>query len=116
MKSKLITAGTALAVGAAAIAVPALAATKNVKVGDNYFVRASGVPVVKAKVGDTVKWTWTGDKPHNVKVSKGPVKFASRVKESGTYSKKLSKAGTYTIICVVHGAKDQSMKLVVAKK
>lgn len=98
---------------AAVAAVPALAATKSVSVGDNWFVRSSGVPTVTVKKGDTVRWRFVGDKPHNVVVTKGPAKFRSTVKTSGTYSKKVTKAGTYTIICEIHGAKDQKMVLKV---
>jgi plastocyanin len=95
-------------------AVPvALAATKSIKVGDNYFVRSSGVPTVTVKKGTTVKWNFAGDSPHNVTVSKGPVKFKSKTMSSGTYSKKLTKAGTYKIFCSIHGASDQSMVLKV---
>lgn len=95
-------------------AVPAaLAATKSINVGDDYFVRSKGVPTVTVKKGTTVKWKWVGDAPHNVTVSKGPVKFHSRTQSSGTFSKKLTKKGTYKIYCTIHGAGDQSMVLKV---
>jgi plastocyanin len=103
-----------VAVSTAAIAVPAIAATKTVKVGDIFFVKKGAKnPKVTAAVGDTVKWTWVGKFPHNVTVSKGPVKFKSKTQKSGTYSQKITKAGTYTIFCSVHGAKAQSMTLIV---
>ena len=105
----------AVSVTTAALAIPALAATKSVKVGDDWFVRKQGVPTVTAKAGDTVKWNFTGQSPHNVTVTKGPVKFKSPTKSSGSYSKKVTKAGTYRIICTIHGAKDQSMVLKVKK-
>jgi plastocyanin len=92
---------------------PAFAATKKVSVGDNWFVRKSGVPTVTVSKGDKVTWVWKGKSLHNVTVTKGPAKFKSRSQTSGRYSKKVSRAGTYTIICTVHGAGDQSMKLVV---
>jgi plastocyanin len=41
------------------------------------------------------------------------VKFRSSAKSSGTYKRKLTRAGTYRIYCSIHGAADQSMKLVV---
>jgi plastocyanin len=107
---------TVAATAAAAVAVPALAATKSVKVGDNYFVRSSGVPTVTVKKNDTVKWNFTGNRPHNVKVKTGPVKFTSKTMESGSYSKKLTRAGTYLIYCTIHGQSDQSMKLKVTSK
>jgi plastocyanin len=111
---KLIVLAT-VAVASAAIAVPAFAATKTVKVGDVWFIsKAKNHGTVTAQVGDTVKWTWTGKFPHNVTVSKGPVKFKSKTQMAGTYSKKVTKAGTYTIYCTVHGAKAQSMTLKVS--
>jgi plastocyanin len=103
-----------LVAGLLVVAVtPALAATTKVKVGDNYFVRASGVPTVTVSKGTKVSWVWKGSSSHNVKVTKGPAKFGSSTMRSGTFSKKVTKAGTYTIVCTVHGASDQSMKLVV---
>ena len=92
---------------------PAAAATKRVKVGDNYFVRDGGVPTVTVSKGTKVRWVWTGESLHNVKVTKGPAKFGSASQTSGSYTKRVKKAGTYTIVCTVHGARDQSMKLVV---
>lgn len=111
---KLIVLAT-VAVASAALAVPAFAATKTVKIGDIWFIsKAKNKGTVTAKVGDTIKWTWTGKFPHNVKVSKGPAKFSSgAAKKSGAYSKKLTKAGTYKIFCGVHTAAAQSMTLKV---
>ena len=107
----------AVAAAVATLASPALAATKTVKVGDDWFIsKAKNHGTVKAKVGDTVKWKWVGDEPHNVTVTSGPVKFKSKTQPKGTYSKKVTKAGTYKIICTVHGAKAQSMVLKVTKK
>ncbi len=93
-------------------AAPAVAAS-TITVGDNYFVRDSGVPTVTAAKGSKVTWVWRGKSLHNVKVTKGPVKFGSASQSKGSFSKRLRKKGTYTIICTVHGASDQSMKLVV---
>jgi plastocyanin len=95
------------------LAATALAATRSVKIGDNYFVRSKGVPTVTVSRNTTVKWNFKGDSVHNVTVSKGPVKFHSPTKDSGSYSKKLTRAGTYTIYCSIHGPDDQKMKLVV---
>ena len=100
----------------AVFAIPALAATKNVKVGDNYFVRDGGVPTVTVKKNDTVRWSFAGERPHNVTVKSGPVKFRSPNKSSGTYKKKMTRAGTYVLYCTIHGQSDQSMKLRVRSK
>ena len=96
----------------AVVATQALAAS-SIKVGDNYFARPSGVPTVTVKKGTTVTWRFVGSNFHTVVVRSGPVKFRSGAKSSGTYKKKLTRAGTYRIYCSIHGAKDQSMKLVV---
>ena len=97
----------------AALTATAFAATKSVKVGDDYYVRPSGVPKVTVSKGTTVKWRFAGDSPHSVTVSKGPVKFNSGVRSSGTFKKKLTRRGTYTIFCTIHGPRDQKMKLIV---
>jgi plastocyanin len=101
----------AVPVVSAAVAIPALAATKTVKVGDNYFVRSSGVPTVTVQKGDTVRWSFQGKRPHNVDVKSGPVKFKSKTMTKGSFSKKMTRAGLYTIYCEIHGPSDQSMKL-----
>ena len=108
MRKLLILIPLVLLVGAA----PAAAKTRNVKVGDDFFVRNSGVPTVTVKKGTTVKWNWTGRHHHNVVVSKGPARFQSAVKTSGSFRKKMKRKGTYTIICNIH-APDMRMKLKV---
>jgi plastocyanin len=87
------------------------AATSSVKIGDNYFVRASGVPTVTVKANRRVTWRWAGESAHDVRVSRGPVKFHSKVQTTGTYSRVMTRRGTYRIYCEIHGAKDQSMIL-----
>jgi len=101
------TAVTALVVSAA-LAASAFAATKTVTIGDNFF-KPKSISVSKST---TVKWAWKGKNPHNVTVTSGPVKFSSPTKKTGTFSKKLSKKGTYKIICTVHGAR-QSLTIKV---
>jgi plastocyanin len=96
-----------------ALASVAMAATRSVKVGDNYYVRSRGVPTVTVKKGSKVKWHFGTGTPHTVTVKSGPAKFNSGVRTSGTYTKKLTKRGTYTIYCTIHGPRDQKMKLVV---
>jgi plastocyanin len=95
---KLIAAGAATAAAAGALAIPALAATTTVQLKDNKFAPTS----ITVKKGTTVKWVWKGKAPHNVTVSKGPAKFRSTTQVKGSYSKKLTKAGTYTILCTIH--------------
>jgi plastocyanin len=104
---KLVAGGVAVVI-AGAFAVPALAATKSVQVKDNKFVAKS----ITVKKGTTVKWLWKGEAPHDVSVTKGPVKFKSSIKTSGSFSKKLTKKGTYSIVCTIH-APDMKMTIKV---
>lgn len=99
-------------VAAVIIAVPALAATRSIKVGDNYFVRSSGVPTVTVKRGTTVIWVWRGQAPHNVTVTKGPKKFASKTISKGSYRATPHTRGSYTIVCTLHQP-GMRMRLVV---
>ncbi|MDX6708963.1 MAG: hypothetical protein QOK16_2353 [Solirubrobacteraceae bacterium] len=96
---------------AAAFAVPALAATRSVKVGDNYYVRDRVKPIVTVKRNDIVIWRFVGRSAHTVTVRTGPQKFSSPARTSGSFQRKLTKAGTYQIYCQIHGARDQSMVL-----
>jgi plastocyanin len=104
----------ALAAGCLGIlASVAMAATRSIKVGDNYYVRPHGVPTVTVSKGSKVKWRFGTGTPHTVTVKSGPAKFNSGVKTSGTFTKKLTKRGTYVVYCTIHGFRDQRMKLVV---
>jgi plastocyanin len=105
---------TLIAAASAALAVPALAASRSVKVGDDYFVRKGSVPTVTVKKGTTVTWRWTGKDMHNVAVTKGPAKFRSSYKSSGSFSKRLTRTGTYTVVCSIHQP-DMRMKLRVTR-
>ena len=102
----------ALAVLAAAIAVvvataiPATAATI-VRVGDDFFRPGS----LSVKKGTTVRWRWVGDSPHNVTVTRGPVKFRSSTKETGTFSRTMRRRGTYRIVCTVHSGMDMTLRV-----
>ncbi len=95
----------------AVLAIPALAATKNVKVGDNYFVREGSTPTVTVKRNDTVRWAFAGENPHNVTVTSGPVKFKSTTKSTGVYRKKVTRAGLYRIVCTIHDGQKMNLRV-----
>ena len=95
-----------------AAAAPAAGATRNVKVGDDYYVRAGDPPTVSVKKGTRVKWNWRGSRLHNVVVQRGPASFQSKLKRAGRYSRKLRKRGRYRIVCSIH-APDMAMILKV---
>ena len=98
----------------AVLASQALAAGKTVKVGDDFFVRKGSVPTVKVKKGTKVTFRWVGKDMHDVAVTKGPAKFSSTYKTSGTFRKKMKKTGTYTIVCTIHQP-DMKLKLKVVR-
>ena len=89
MRKVLASALLAGLVGTLLVAGPALSKTKSVEVDDNYFVKKGAPRTVTVHKGDKVEWEWEGSNPHNVTVTKGPVKFHSKNMTSGTYEKKL---------------------------
>ena len=108
-----------LAVTVAAV-LPALAAggtlvTKKVTVGDDYY----GPTKLTVTKNTAIKWSWVTENTnsHDVKLSSGPKgvsKFHSPSAASDfSYTKKLTVAGTYKIICTLH--QDMKMTIVVRK-
>jgi plastocyanin len=100
---------TALAVGATK------GKTRKVSVNDNYY----GPSKLTVHVGDTVDWHWSDDitDVHDVALKtapKGVKKFASDPLAAGDdFKRKLTKAGTYKIICTFH---EEEMKMTVTVK
>jgi plastocyanin len=89
---------TIVVVLAAFGAAVALAKTKSVGMGDNYFFNGT----VTIKKGSSVHWHWSNTQNlHNV-VSKKGVKFHSRTGHSGSFTYTFRKKGTFTIICTKH--------------
>jgi plastocyanin len=97
----------AAALAAAACAVPAAAlgaAAQRIQVGDDYY----GPTKVTVKRGTTVKWVWLADNTnsHDVKLAKAPTgvkRFHSaKAATDYTFSRKLTKPGTYKIVCTLH--------------
>ena len=58
---------------------------------------------INAKVGETITWVNRDDAPHNVTYVSGP-RFNSSVtfKNGGSFSLKLTKAGTIRYMCTIH--------------
>ena len=84
------------------VAVPAVSKRRGVEVGDDYFVREGSPPTVRVRRGDTVVFRWEGRNQHNVRAARGPVRFRSPIKRSGTYRKKMTRRGRYRIVCDIH--------------
>jgi plastocyanin len=112
MRLSLRLTGLAVVMVLVAFVATALAAgVKVIKVGDFFFVKDTNhTNTVHVAKGKTVRWKWIGTQDHNVTVIQGPVKFHSRTMDHGTYTKKLTKPGTYLIECTIHGFR---MRLVV---
>jgi plastocyanin len=83
-------------------AAPAGAATRTVRVDDNYFGSTGDPPKVTVAKGTVVKWRWRGSRRHNVVVQSGPRIFRSKKKRSGTFERTMRYRGTYRIICEIH--------------
>src|SRR5690242_16426821 len=96
---------------AGVLATQAFAATRSVKIGDDYFVRKGSSPTITVRKGTTVTWRWTGKDLHNLAVTRGPAKFRSSYKTSGTFSKTVTRAGTYTIVCTVHSGMKMKLRV-----
>jgi len=105
MRKLLVITVIAGLLGALVVAAPALSKRKSIEVDDNYFVHKGAPRTVTVHKGDKVEWEWEGSNPHNVTVTKGPVKFHSKTQSSGSFKKTLKKRGTYKIICTVHAPK-----------
>jgi len=94
---KRLLALTAVAGVAAALAIPALAATtKTDKVTDKGFSPTS----ITIRKGDSIKWVWVGKKRHQVFQTEGPGHFhyppQPRVKAQFTH--RFTKKGTYKFV------------------
>jgi plastocyanin len=108
----------AAAAAALAVAAPAWAVTAAVPLGDDFFGHDAGdhaggakVHELKVKAGTVVRWLWVGTSKHNVTVLTGPQRFHSPTQDSGSYSRRVRRRGTYRIICTIHGRKAMSMIL-----
>ncbi len=102
----------AAAVSLVVAVVPASAATRSVRVDDNYFGRSDRIAKVTVDKGTVVTWRWRGTRRHNVTVETGPRYFNSKTKRSGTFEKTMRTRGSYRIVCTIHEP-DMRMRLVV---
>lgn len=92
------------------VAAEALAATRSVRVGDNFFVVRGKPRTITVKKGTKLTWRFRASSLHNVDVHRGPMHFRSRLMRHGRFSKRLTKPGTYVIYCDVHGS---SMRMTI---
>lgn len=92
------------------MAIPAAAATSGVTIADNVYQPHT----ITITVGDTVKWTDTGNNPHSVTANTGQAEsFDSGpncnaytggcLSKGQTFQHTFTHAGTFTYYCRVHG-------------
>jgi plastocyanin len=94
-------------VAIAAVAVPAFAATRTVRVDDNVF-RPDAMTVNR---GDTVRFRWVGDALHNVRRTSGPSFRNISNRTSGTVSRRLTRRGTLRLVCSIHPGMDMRIRV-----
>jgi hypothetical protein len=93
------------------VTAPAYAASRTIRIGDDWFVQP-GNGNASVKKNTRVVWRNTGDKPHNVTVRKGPVKFRSGVVMPGRrYARKMTRKGTYRIVCTIHTGQKMTLRV-----
>ena len=106
---RIITLVAVLAVATALFASAALGVTKSVgvkKSGNKWLFTPSALTIKK---GDRVKWSWSGNTPHNVS---GPG-FTSTTANKATYKRRFTRKGTFRVICTIHAKKGQKMTIKV---
>lgn len=96
----------ALVAAAASGVTTAAGAGATVTVKDNRF-SPSYLSVTK---GARVLFVWKGKALHDVKGS-GPASFCSSLQSKGSFSVKLTKKGTYGVVCTVHPGMRMTLKV-----
>jgi plastocyanin len=102
---KLLALGVAGAVAIAA--VPAFAASRTVRVDDNEFAPDA----ITVRKGDTIRFRWVGDAPHNVTRTQGPRFRTIANRRTGTIPRRLTRAGTYRLVCTIHPGMDLRIRV-----
>jgi plastocyanin len=97
----------------AALAGQARADIVDVIIGDSFFQTTTagnagfGTSNTTIHVGDTVRWTWVGGRPHSTTSVMEPAEWDSGVQGAGfVFTHTFTTAGMYDYICVIHGFHD----------
>jgi plastocyanin len=89
----------------------ALAATRSVKIGNNFFVHRGRPSTVSIGRGTTLTWRWSKRGLHNVTVVRGPQRFRSGNRRRGSFSHRFTKRGTYKIVCTIHSGMRMTVRV-----
>ena len=85
----------------APVGIGTLAAPR-ISILDNAFVRGHEGPRLTVRPGTVVTWRWRSQSSHNVTVRSGPVRFRSPTRSRGVFARRLTRVGTYRIVCTLH--------------
>jgi plastocyanin len=66
-------------------------------------------PTLTIRAGDSVKWVWRDQVEHNVTFHS----FHSRTQESGTYTVRFKRKGTFNYHCTIHVEEGMKGKIIV---
>jgi plastocyanin len=77
-------------------------AAPRVSIVDNAFVRVREGPRLTVRRGTVVTWRWRSQSSHNVTARSGPERFASPTRSCGVFARRLTRPGTYRIVCTLH--------------
>jgi hypothetical protein len=83
------------------VSIGTLAAPR-ISILDNAFVRRREGPRLTVRPGTVVTWRWRSLSSHNVTVRSGPARFHSPTRSRGVFARRLTRAGTYRIVCTLH--------------
>jgi plastocyanin len=106
---KLLLAGLVVALLAVA-GTQALAATRTIRVGNNFFVHRGRPATVRIHRGTRLTWRFHGTL-HNVTVTRGPQHFRSGNRSRGSFSHRFTRRGTYRIVCTIHSGMRMTVKV-----
>jgi hypothetical protein len=77
-------------------------AAPRISILDNAFVRGHQGPTLTVRPGTVVTWRWRSQSSHNVTVRSGPARFRSPTRSRGVFARRLTRVGTYRIVCTLH--------------
>jgi Tol biopolymer transport system component len=98
-KAPLPTATAPDVLGPASAGTPA---RPRISILDNAFVRGREGPTLRISAGTVVIWRWRSQSSHNVTVRSGPARFRSPTRSRGVFARRLTRVGTYRIVCTLH--------------
>jgi hypothetical protein len=77
-------------------------AAPRISILDNAFVRGRESPTLTVRPGTVVTWRWRSQSSHNVTVRSGPARLRSPTRSRGVFARRLTRVGTYRIVCTLH--------------